>query len=89
MHIFNRYRNLLFVFVHIQFIFKNVISIGGDSTLQLEAAYCVANAAVWEDETKIVSQVASVTGAYLITLLGSGNSSLQEACCWGIFFDSR
>lgn len=77
------------MFVHIQFIFKNVISIGGDSTLQLEAAYCVANAAVWEDETKIVSQVASVTGAYLITLLGSGNSSLQEACCWGIFFDSR
>ncbi len=59
---------------------------GGDSTLQLEAAFCIANAAIWEDETKTVSQLASVTGAYLVTLLGSGNSSLQEACCWGIHF---
>lgn len=56
---------------------------GGDSALQLEAAYCVANAAVWEDENKTGSLLATITGAYVVTLLGSGNSSLQEACCWG------
>ena len=51
--------------------------------MQLGAAYCVANAAVWEEEEKSISPLASITGAYLITLLGSGNSFLQEACCWG------
>ncbi|XP_032794731.1 importin subunit alpha-2 [Daphnia magna] len=57
---------------------------GGDSGLQLEAAYCIANAAAWEDENKTVSQLSSAAGAYLITLLGCGNSSLQEACCWAL-----
>lgn len=59
---------------------------GGDSTLQLEATYCLANVAVWENEKKLGNQIASTAGAYLVTLLGSGNSLLQEACCWGNYF---
>lgn len=72
-----------FCFIFILFLFYFLL--GGDSGLQLEAAYCIANAAAWEDENKTVSQLSSAAGAYLITLLGCGNSSLQEACCWGIF----
>lgn len=57
---------------------------GGDSTLQLETAYCIANLALWEDELISSSPLASITGAYFITLLGSGNSALIEACCWAL-----
>jgi len=59
---------------------------GGDAPLQLETTYCIANIALWEDEKKNNSVVAPITSAYLITLLGSGNSSLQEACCWGMYW---
>lgn len=57
--------------------------------MQLETTYCVANIALWEDEKKPLNPVASITGAYLVTLLGSGNTSLQEACCWGILVPIR
>ena len=76
---------MLLIFHKIFINVRNCIETGGDSSLQLEAAYCVANAATWEGENTNSSLLATVTGAYMITLLGSGNYSLQEACCWGMY----
>ena len=51
----------------------------------MESAYCVANIALWEDDSVTGhSHSASVTGVYLITLLSSGSPIMQEACCWAL-----
>ena len=58
--------------------------IGGGAALQLSTAFCIVNLALWEDETKETSLLANINGAYLVTLLGSGNPAMQEACCWAL-----
>lgn len=57
---------------------------GGCSALQLPTAFCIVNLALWEDERKETSLLTNINGAYLITLLGSGNPAMQEACCWAL-----
>jgi len=42
----------------------------------------VANAALWEEDEKRLGASAGVFGAYLVTLLASGNAPVQQACCW-------
>lgn len=57
---------------------------GGCSSLQLATAFCIVNLALWEDETKETSLLTNTNGAYLVTLLSSGNPAMQEACCWAL-----
>lgn len=55
---------------------------GSDTTLQLEAAWCITNIAA--NDYKDISAVVKATSAYLVTFLRSGSVLLQDQSAWAL-----